>query len=59
MHDEQQDGAGVAFLVSAPSGAGKSTVIKRVMQADDRLAFSVSCTTREPRPGGVNETIGP
>jgi guanylate kinase len=36
-------------LISGPSGAGKSSVIKGVMAADGRLAFSVSTTTRAPR----------
>jgi guanylate kinase len=36
-------------LISGPSGAGKSSVIRQVMAADERLAFSVSTTTRAPR----------
>jgi guanylate kinase len=38
-------------VVSAPSGAGKSTVLARVLKEMDRLRFSVSHTTRPPRPG--------
>ena len=38
------------FLISAPSGSGKSTLVHRLMQADSRLAFSISYTTRPPRP---------
>ena len=37
-------------VVSAPSGAGKSTVLARVLKEMDRLRFSVSHTTRAPRP---------
>lgn len=42
---------GVPFLVAAPSGTGKTTVCRRVMELDDRLHFSVSHTTRAPRAG--------
>jgi guanylate kinase len=38
-------------VVSAPSGTGKSTVLARLLVALDRIRFSVSHTTREPRPG--------
>jgi len=37
------------FIVSAPSGSGKSTLLRGVMATDDRLVFSISYTTREPR----------
>lgn len=39
------------FVFSGASGAGKSTVLKKVMAARDDLRFSVSATTRAPRPG--------
>lgn len=39
------------IVVSAPSGAGKSTVLSRVLRAEPGLRFSVSHTTRRPRPG--------
>lgn len=39
------------IVVSAPSGAGKSTVLRRVLAEMDQLRFSVSHTTRPPRPG--------
>ena len=42
---------GELFIISAPSGAGKSTVLKRVLAELPGVAFSVSHTTREPRPG--------
>ena len=38
-------------MVSAPSGAGKTTVVTRVLNELDGLRFSVSHTTRSPRPG--------
>lgn len=39
------------IVVSAPSGAGKSTVLRRVLAEMDRLRFSISHTTRPPRLG--------
>lgn len=41
-------------VVSAPSGGGKGTIIKRVMRDDPRLVYSISATTRPPRPGEQN-----
>ena len=38
------------FVLSAPSGAGKSTLIRNVMQQLPELTFSISATTRKPRP---------
>lgn len=43
--------SGIALVVCAPSGTGKTTLIKRLVAEFPRFAFSVSCTTREPRPG--------
>lgn len=45
---------GQLFIISAPSGAGKTTILKKVMQALPALSFSVSHTTRKPRPGEVD-----
>lgn len=42
---------GLLLVISGPSGAGKSTVIGRVMVLRRDLCFSVSATTRSPRPG--------
>ncbi len=42
---------GRLFIISAPSGAGKTTLLKRVMPHLERIVFSVSHTTRAPRPG--------
>ena len=42
---------GKLFIISGASGVGKSTVLSRVMAARDDLKFSVSATTRAPRPG--------
>lgn len=42
---------GNVFVLSAPSGAGKSTLSRRLVQETDGLIFSISTTTRAPRPG--------
>ena len=42
---------GKLFVISGASGVGKSTVLKQVMDGRDDLKFSVSATTRPPRPG--------
>ncbi len=42
---------GRLIVVSGPSGAGKSTLIKASLEAVPELAYSVSATTRNPRPG--------
>ena len=42
---------GELFVISAPSGAGKTTLLRRVMADITGLTFSVSHTTRKPRPG--------
>ena len=42
---------GLLFVVTAPSGAGKSSLISAVLAADPSLRLSVSYTTRAPRPG--------
>ncbi len=42
---------GKLFVISAPSGAGKTTLLKKVMARVANLTFSVSHTTRHPRPG--------
>ena len=39
------------IVISGPSGAGKGTIIKKVLEQKGDVALSVSCTTREPRPG--------
>ncbi len=43
--------AGEVFVISAPSGTGKTTLAIRLLQEVEGLAFSVSHTTRPPRPG--------
>lgn len=48
---------GILFVISSPSGGGKGTLIRRVLKSVPGLSYSVSWTTRRPRPGeldGVN-----
>jgi len=42
------------MVLSSPSGAGKTTLARRLIEADPGIAMSVSVTTRPPRPGEVN-----
>jgi guanylate kinase len=42
---------GLLFILSSPSGAGKSTIARRLLAEDGSIRFSVSATTRPPRPG--------
>jgi len=42
---------GLLLILSSPSGAGKSTLARRLMACDPAIRFSVSATTRTPRPG--------
>jgi guanylate kinase len=45
---------GKIIIVSAPSGAGKTTTVKHLLQQNFGLEFSVSATSRQPRPGETN-----
>jgi len=47
---------GLMFILSSPSGAGKSTIARRMMAEDPNLCLSVSATTRPMRPGEVDGT---
>ena len=47
--------SGNIFVVSAPSGTGKRTILNRILAMDDQLELTVSSTTRPPRKG---ETAG-
>ncbi|MBX7259870.1 MAG: guanylate kinase [Candidatus Hydrogenedentes bacterium] len=43
--------SGLVIIISAPSGAGKDTILRRVLARDPRIAYSISMTTRAPRCG--------
>lgn len=45
---------GLLFVVSAPSGAGKTTLCKEIISVVSGIRHSISCTTRKPRPGEVH-----
>ncbi len=46
--------SGSLFIVCAPSGAGKSSLVARLLQEDANVHLSISYTTRSPRPGEVD-----
>lgn len=46
--------AGCLFLVTAPSGAGKSSLVNALLERQKSIRLSISHTTRDPRPGEVN-----
>ncbi|GAB2180842.1 guanylate kinase [Denitratisoma sp. agr-D3] len=46
--------AGSLFIVAAPSGAGKTTLVRLLLERDPQVMLSVSYTTRPPRPGEQN-----
>ncbi|MDE1923259.1 MAG: hypothetical protein KGI55_07525, partial [Gammaproteobacteria bacterium] len=56
MHDvnESRAGSGRLYVIAAPSGAGKTSLVKALMERDAGLRFSVSYTTRAPRPNEVD-----
>lgn len=45
---------GVLFVLSSPSGAGKTTISRKMLAADSEIALSVSATTRPIRPGEID-----
>lgn len=45
---------GVLFILSSPSGAGKTTISRMLLEADQAIRLSVSVTTRPPRPGEID-----
>lgn len=45
---------GLMFVLSSPSGAGKTTMSRKLLEEEDQIAMSVSVTTRTPRPGEID-----
>ncbi len=45
---------GRLFVISGPAGAGKTEIVKKLIEKHPDVKLSVSCTTRAPRPGEVN-----
>ena len=54
IQQTQPSRRGVLYVVSSPSGGGKGTLIRRVLDVVPNLSYSVSYTTRAPRNGEVN-----
>jgi guanylate kinase len=46
---------GLLIVLSSPSGAGKSTIARMLLEADDEVTISVSATTRPKRPGEIDD----
>lgn len=46
--------SGSILMVVAPSGAGKSSLVNGLLERDPSIVLSISCTTREPRPGEID-----
>jgi len=49
--NDQLHRRGLMFILSSPSGAGKTTISRKILDADDEIKLSVSVTTRPMRPG--------
>jgi len=45
---------GKIIVITAPSGSGKTTLVRRLLASSDKLAFSISACTRQPRAGEVH-----
>src|SRR5262245_40197284 len=48
--------SGILFIVSAPSGAAKTSLVKTLLETEPDVKLSVSHTTRAPRPGEITGT---
>lgn len=53
MSENTNTGTGNLWIVTAPSGAGKTSLLHALLQRDANIALSVSYTTRKPRPGEI------
>ncbi len=51
---EEHTRRGLLIILSSPSGAGKTTLSRRLLSTDPAVTFSISATTRSPRPGEVH-----
>jgi guanylate kinase len=54
MNSEKQAVNGLLYVISAPSGAGKTSLVSALLQSTEGIVVSVSHTTRAPRPGEVD-----
>jgi guanylate kinase len=53
-HETELHRRGLLFVISSPSGAGKSTIARKLIEVDGQIRLSVSATTRPMRPGEVD-----
>lgn len=53
MNDRNMNREGILFVISGPSGVGKGTLREKLLATEDNLIYSISATTRKPRPGEV------
>jgi len=54
IHDDALHRRGLMFILSSPSGAGKTTISRRLLEHDASICLSISATTRPMRPGEVD-----
>jgi guanylate kinase len=54
IHEDALARRGLMYILSSPSGAGKTTISRMLLEADPAIKLSVSVTTRPPRPGEVD-----
>lgn len=54
MEDQEVDRRGLMLVLSSPSGAGKTTISRMLLEREENLALSISVTTRPKRPGEVD-----
>ena len=52
--NQQQTNSGTLYIISAPSGAGKTSLVKALLERTEQITVSVSNTTRAARPGEVD-----
>ena len=55
-NDLNNERRGITLVLSSPSGAGKTSLSRKLLERNKKLFLSVSCTTRHPRPGEINES---
>ncbi|HWY77999.1 MAG TPA: guanylate kinase, partial [Verrucomicrobiae bacterium] len=51
MSDTTPNPNPLLIVISAPSGGGKTTLVRELLASNDSMTRAVTCTTREPRPG--------